>query len=312
MAGHAVTGAATTQEPQHARARSRAAAVSIVSNTILIALKVVAGVLTGSVAILTEALHSSIDLLASLIAFFSVRRAEEPADASHRYGHEKFENAAAAAEGMLILAGSAVIAFAAIRSLIHGPELENLGIGIVVIGFASAANMGVSTWLFRRARETSSPALEGDAAHLRTDAYTSIGVLVGLGLVSATGWHWLDPVVALIIALAIVITGVRITMGSVRVLVDEALPDEELEVITRAIESFADRGVVGYHQLRTRQAGARRYVDLHVQFVHGTTLEEAHRIGHELQDTIEEELKGADVLIHLEPEDRVRPDEALR
>ena len=312
MAGHAVTGAATTQEPQHARARSRAAAVSIVSNTILIALKVVAGVLTGSVAILTEALHSSIDLLASLIAFFSVRRAEEPADASHRYGHEKFENAAAAAEGMLILAGSAVIAFAAIRSLIHGPELENLGIGIVVIGFASAANMGVSTWLFRRARETSSPALEGDAAHLRTDAYTSIGVLVGLGLVSATGWDWLDPVVALIIALAIVITGVRITMGSVRVLVDEALPDEELEVITRAIESFADRGVVGYHQLRTRQAGARRYVDLHVQFVHGTTLEEAHRIGHELQDTIEEELKGADVLIHLEPEDRVRPGEILR
>jgi len=312
MAGHAVTGAATTQEPQHARARSRAAAVSIVSNTILIALKVVAGVLTGSVAILTEALHSAIDLLASLIAFFSVRRAEEPADASHRYGHEKFENAAAAAEGMLILAGSAVIAFAAIRSLIHGPELENLGIGIVVIGFASAANMGVSTWLFRRARETSSPALEGDAAHLRTDAYTSIGVLVGLGLVSATGWHWLDPVVALIIALAIVITGVRITMGSVRVLVDEALPDEELEVITRAIESFADRGVVGYHQLRTRQAGARRYVDLHVQFVHGTTLEEAHRIGHELQDTIEEELKGADVLIHLEPEDRVRPGEILR
>ena len=312
MAGHAVTGAATTQEPQHARARSRAAAVSIVSNTILIALKVVAGILTGSVAILTEALHSSIDLLASLIAFFSVRRAEEPADASHRYGHEKFENAAAAAEGVLILAGSAVIAFAAIRALIHGPELENLGIGIVVIGFASAANLGVSTWLFRRARETSSPALEGDAAHLRTDAYTSIGVLAGLGLVSATGWDWLDPVVALIIALAIVITGVRITMGSVRVLVDEALPDDELEVITRAIESVADRGVVGYHQLRTRQAGARRYVDLHVQFVHGTTLEEAHRIGHELQDTIEEEVKGADVLIHLEPEDRVRPGEVLR
>jgi cation diffusion facilitator family transporter len=312
MAGHAVNSAATTQKPQHARARSRAAAVSIISNTTLIALKVVAGILTGSVAILTEALHSAIDLLASLIAFFSVRRAEEPADASHRYGHEKFENAAAAAEGMLILAGSAVIAYAAIRSLINGPELENLGIGILVIGFASAANLAVSTWLFRRAHETSSPALEGDAAHLRTDAYTSIGVLVGLGLVSATGWHWLDPVVALIIAVAIVLTGARITMGSLRVLVDEALPDEELAVITRAIESFADRGVVGYHQLRTRQAGARRYVDLHVQFVHGTTLEEAHRLGHELQDTIEEELNGADVLIHLEPEDRVRPGEVLR
>src|SRR3954470_12136993 len=127
--------AALSHDGQHARGRSRAAAVSIFSNTALIALKVVAGVLTGSVAILTEALHSGIDLLASVIAFFSVRRAEEPADASHRYGHEKFENAAAAAEGMLILAGSAVIAYAAIRALVQGPELENLGIGIVVIGF---------------------------------------------------------------------------------------------------------------------------------------------------------------------------------
>ena len=180
-------------------------------------------------AILTEALHSGIDLLASLIAFFSVRRAEEPADAGHRYGHEKFENAAAAAEGMLILAGSAVIVYAAVRSLIAGPELENLGIGIVVIGFASVANLAVSSWLFRKARETSSPALEGDAAHLRTDAYTSIGVLVGLALVSVTGAHWLDPVVALLIAGAIVVTGVRITMGSLRVLVDEALPDDELQ-----------------------------------------------------------------------------------
>ena len=306
MAQHALTAA----QP-HSRARSRAAAVSIVSNTLLIAIKVAAGILTGSVAILTEALHSGIDLLASLIAFFSVRRAEEPADASHRYGHEKFENAAAAAEGMLILAGSAVIVYAAIRSLIAGPELENLGIGIVVIGFASVANLAVSSWLFRKARETSSPALEGDAAHLRTDAYTSIGVLVGLALVSVTGEHWLDPVVALLIAGAIVITGVRITTGSLRVLVDEALPDDELRSIRECIEAFRDRGVVGYHQLRTRQAGSRRYVDLHVQFRSGTSLEDAHRIGHELQDAIQHEIDRADVLIHLEPEDRVRPGETL-
>jgi cation diffusion facilitator family transporter len=296
----------------HPQARSRAAAVSIASNTLMIALKAVAGVLTGSVAILTEALHSGIDLLASLIAFFSVRRAEAPADASHRYGHEKFENAAAAAEGMLILAGSAVIAYAAIRALINGPELEHIGFGIVVIGFAGVANLGVSGWLFRRARETSSPALHGDAAHLRTDAYTSIGVLVGLGLVSATGANWLDPVVALVIAGAIVVTGLRITMRSLRVLVDEALPEQDVASIRRVIESFADRGVVGYHQLRTRQAGARRYVDLHVQFRSGTTLEEAHRTAHEVQDAIGESLRGADVLIHLEPEDRVRPGETLR
>src|SRR4051794_24902215 len=303
---HALNG-----DAHHARARSRAATVSIVSNTILIALKIVAGVLTGSVAILTEAMHSSIDLLASFIAYFSVRRAEEPADSSHRYGHEKFENAAAAAEGMLILAGSAVIAFAAIRSLLNGPELDHLGIGIVVIGIASVTNLAVSAWLFTKARETSSPALEGDAAHLRTDAYTSIGVLVGLALVAVTGEHWLDPVVALLIAIAIVITGARITMGSLRVLVDEALPEEEMQSIRHEIETFATRGVVGYHQLRTRQAGSRRYIDLHVQFRHGTSLEEAHRTAHELQDAIEESVKNADVLIHIEPEDRVRPGEVL-
>jgi cation diffusion facilitator family transporter len=294
-----------------ARARSRAAALSIASNTALIGLKVVAGVLTGSVAVLTEAMHSAIDLLASLIAFFSVRRAEEPADAEHRYGHEKFENAAAAAEGMLILAGSALIVYAAIRSLIRGPQLDHLGVGIGVVGVAALANLGVSSWLFRKARETRSAALHGDAAHLRTDAYTSVGVLIGLALVSATGAQWLDPVVALIIAVAIVVTGARIMLGSLRVLVDEALPDDEQEAIRQAIEAFAGRGVVGYHQLRTRRAGAARYVDLHVQFRRGTSLEEAHYTAHELQDEIRRRLGDADVLIHLEPEDRVRPGETL-
>jgi cation diffusion facilitator family transporter len=213
---------------------------------------------------------------------------------------------------MLILAGSAVIVFAAIRALINGSELDRLGVGIVVIGFAAVANLAVSTWLFRKARETSSAALEGDAAHLRTDAYTSIGVLVGLALVGVTGAEWLDPVVALALAGAIVVTGMRITMGSLRVLVDEALPEDELTAIRTQIESFAGRGVVGYHQLRTRRAGARRYVDLHVQFRHGTSLEQAHGTAHELQDAIQAELKGADVLIHIEPEDRVRPGEVLR
>src|SRR3954452_7654828 len=208
---------------------------------------------------------------------------------------------------MLILAGSAVIAFAAIRALIHGPKLENLGIGIVVIGLAAACNLAVSSWLFKKAHETSSPALQGDAAHLRTDAYTSIGVLVGLALVSVTGAEWLDPLAALVIAVAIVITGVRITMGSLRVLVDEALPDDEQEAIRREIEAFAARGVVGYYQLRRRSAGSRLYVDLHVQFRHGMSLEEAHGTAHELQDAIQHSIKGADVLIHIEPEDRVRP-----
>jgi cation diffusion facilitator family transporter len=288
--------------------RSRAAAVSIFSNTALIALKVVAGLITGSVAIITEAIHSGVDLAASFIAYFSVRQAETPADAEHRYGHEKFENVAAAAEGVLILIGSGVIVYAAVRSLIQGPELESLGFGIAVVAFATVVNLVISAWLYRQARTTQSSALEADAAHLRTDAFTSLGVFVGLALAKITGAHWLDPVVALVIAGAIVVTGLRIVARSWGVLVDEALPDDEQRVIREAIEAFAGRGVVGYHQLRTRRAGARRYVDLHVQFQSGTSLEEAHGTAHALQDEIERRLPGGtDVLIHLEPADRVRP-----
>ncbi|HET8755971.1 MAG TPA: cation diffusion facilitator family transporter [Solirubrobacteraceae bacterium] len=292
--------------------RSRAAAVSIVSNTSLIALKVVAGLITGSVAILTEAIHSSVDLAASFIAYFSVRQAETPADAEHRYGHEKFENVAAAAEGVLILIGSGVIVYAAIRSLVLGPELDSLGLGIGVVAFATAVNLVVSAWLYRQARLSQSFALEGDAAHLRTDAFTSAGVLVGLALAQITGAHWLDPAIALVIAGAIVVTGTRIVARSWGVLVDEALPDAEQDAIREAIEAFAGRGVVGYHQLRTRRAGARRYVDLHVQFRSGTSLEDAHGTAHALQDEIERRLPGGtDVLIHLEPADKVRPGEEL-
>ena len=292
--------------------RSRAAAVSIFSNTALIALKVVAGLITGSVAIITEAIHSGVDLAASFIAYFSVRQAETPADTDHRYGHEKFENVAAAAEGVLILIGSGVIVYAAIRSLVEGPELHSLGFGIGVVAFATAANLVISTWLYRQARSTQSSALEADAAHLRTDAFTSLGVLIGLGLAKATGAHWLDPAVALVIAGAIVVTGTRIVARSWGVLVDEALPDPEQAAIRDAIEAFAGRGIVGYHQLRTRRAGARRYVDLHVQFQSGTSLEEAHGTAHALQDEIERRLPGGtDVLIHLEPADRVRPGSEL-
>ncbi len=292
--------------------KTRAAALSIASNTILIALKLAAGAITGSVAILTEAMHSSIDLIASFVAYFSVREADKPADDEHPYGHEKIENLAAAIEAMLILIGSGVIVYAAVRSLANGPEVHSLGVGIVVIALSIVANVVVSTTLARRARETDSPALEGDAAHLRTDAATSGAVLLGLVLVQVTGQTWLDPVIALVVAAAIVTAGVRLLMRASRVLVDEALPPEELDAVRDAIAEFGPRGVAGYHKLRARRAGSRRYVDLHVQFRSGTTLEAAHATAHALQDAIRGRLRGADVLIHLEPEGSVHPGTELR
>ncbi len=289
----------------------RAATLSVASNSLLILLKAIAASITGSISILTEAVHSSVDLVASIVAFVSVRKAGEPADETHRYGHEKIENLSAAIEGVLILVGSAVIAFEAIRRLLTPSHLRSIPVGWGVIGFSLLANVIVSTVIARRARATGSPALEGDAAHLRTDAMTSGAVLIGLVLVKATGAQWVDSAVALAVAAVIVITGVRVLTRASQVLVDTALPRNEIDQIKRVVESFAAHGVVGYHELRTRRAGNRRYVDLHLQFRAGTSLEQAHRTAHEVQEEIDARLPRADVLIHIEPQDRVRPGETL-
>jgi cation diffusion facilitator family transporter len=293
------------------RTKSGAAGLSIASNATLIVLKLVAGAITGSIAIITEAVHSAIDLLASIVAFFSVRAADEPADREHPYGHEKVENLAAAIEGMLILVGAGIIIYEATKRLINHSDVEQLGIGIAVIAFSAAANLVVSTFLYRRAKALQSPALEGDAAHLRTDAFTSCGVLVGLLLVQITGEPAFDSITALAVAVAIVVTGVRILLGSGRVLVDEAPPPAELDTIEKAIavERSHHPEIAGYHKLRARRAGARRYIDLHLQFHRGTTLEVAHQLSHQVREAIEAELPNSEVLIHTEPEESLRPAE---
>jgi cation diffusion facilitator family transporter len=287
----------------HRSTKTRAAGLSIASNATLIALKLAAGAITGSIAIITEAVHSSIDLLASVVAFVSVRKADEPADEDHPYGHAKIENLAAAIEGMLILVGAGIIVFESVRRLANPAEVESLGVGIAVIGFSTVANLAVSSYLYRQARITESPALEGDAAHLRTDAATSAGVLVALVLVQVTGLTWLDPATALVVAGAIVYAGVRILARSSRVLVDEALPASELDAVQEAFEQHGAVELEGFHKLRARRAGSRRYIDMHVQFAEGTTLRRAHQLAHELQRDIGRRLRGADVLIHLEPSD---------
>ena len=279
-----------------------AAAVSIASNSLLIALKLAAAAITGSVAILSEAIHSSIDLVASVIAFVAVRRADEPADVEHPYGHEKVESVAASIEGMLILVGAGVIIYEAVRRLAEHAEVESLGVGIAVIAFSAVANVCVALFLRRQAKKHDSPALAGDAAHLGTDALTSTGVLAGLVLVEVTGIVEIDAIVAIIVAGVIVFAGVNIMRRSAGMLVDESPPPEEMDRIESAIASARPPEMVGYHKLRARVAGRRRYIDMHVQFKDGTTLERAHSLAHALRDAIESELKDAEVLIHAEPE----------
>lgn len=285
------------------RTKSRAAGLSVASNSLLIAIKIAAGAITGSIAIITEAVHSLIDLLASVIALTSVRKADEPADTEHPYGHEKLENLAAAIEGMLILVGAAVIIYEATHRLVVGAKVQTLGLGIAVMAVSAIANFAISAFLSRQAKALDSPALEGDAVHLRTDAFTSIGVLCGLVLVEVTGRSSFDSIAALVVAVAIVVSGLRIITRSSRVLVDEALPATEMDRIEAAIAAARSPEVAGYHKLRARRAGSRRYVDLHVQFRSGTSLERAHGLAHDMRSAIEAELPAADVLIHVEPEE---------
>jgi cation diffusion facilitator family transporter len=271
--------------------RTRAALLSIVSNAALIVMKLAAGIVTGSIAILTEAVHSGIDLLASIVAYVSVSKAEEPADADHPYGHEKAENIGAGAEAMLILLGAAIIVIEAVRRLFTGSEVDAVTLGIAVIAVTIVVDVVVSTYLYRRARALDSPALEGDAAHLRADALTSIAVLVGLVLVEVTGETSFDSIAALVVAGFIVSTGIRLAMRSGRELMDEAPPPDELDRIERAIAASRPEQMAGYHKLRARRAGSRRHIDLHVQFRSGTTLEEAHRLAHRLRDSIAAEAR---------------------
>ena len=291
------------------RTKSGAAGLSIASNAILIALKLAAGAITGSIAIVTEAVHSLIDLVASVVAFVSVRKADEPADADHPYGHEKVESLAATIEGMLILVGAGIIVYEATHRLVVGSEVERLGVGIAVMALSVLANLLVSTVLYRQAREHESAALEGDAAHLRTDALTSAGVLAGLAIVQITGLVAFDSITALIVAGAIVTAGLRIIRRSSGVLVDEALPDAEMDRIEAAIAAARTPEVAGYHRLRARKAGARRYIDFHVQYRSGTSLERAHELAHQMRDEIEADIRHADVLIHAEPETSLRDPE---
>ncbi|MGE5228264.1 MAG: cation diffusion facilitator family transporter [Deltaproteobacteria bacterium] len=282
--------------------KSRAAAVSIASNTTLIVFKLVVGLMSGSIAIISEALHSGSDLVAALIAFWSVRQAAQPPDERHHYGHEKVENLSGVIEALLIIAAAGVIIYEGVMKLFHGPELDHIWLGIGVMVVSGCVNLIVSRKvLYPVARRTDSAALEADAAHLLTDVYTSFGVAFGLLLVKLTGWPYFDPIAAIAVAVLIIKTGYDLVMQSTRVLLDETLPDDELEEIRRCVREHRGDIISGYHKLRARRAGSRRHVDLHVVVDADLTVTEAHDIAEHIEDDIRACIPNTDVLVHVEP-----------
>ncbi len=290
--------------------RSRTVLFSISSNALLLTVKLTAGVMTGSVSILSEAVHSATDLVASIVAFMAVRSSASPPDESHNYGHGRFENLAGIFEGVILLGVGGWVIFGAVNGIVNGAELELLGLGIGVMALSALVNLFVSSWLLRVARETDSRALEAEGYNLRTDVWGAAGVALGLIAALATDWTILDPIIAGLIGLVILWTALGLISGSTRVLLDESLPEEELAVIERVIEDEIknEEAVRGFHKLRARKSGPQRHVDFHLQLRAQTTLGEAHKISDSLEERIGRNLPNTDVLIHLE-DDRSLKDE---
>jgi cation diffusion facilitator family transporter len=290
--------------------KARAAYVSIISNSALIAFKLTVGLISGSVGIISEALHSGSDLVAAVIAFFSVREAAKPADLSHRYGHEKVENVSGVVEGALIFGAAIIIIYEAIQKLIDGLHIDHLWLAIGVMLASAAVNVAVSRYLYPVARRTESAALEADAAHLLTDVYTSLGVAGGLVLVKITGRTFFDPVLAIVVTVIIIRTAIGLMSSSTRVLLDEALPDDELAMIRATVAEHRGELIVGYHKLRARRAGSKRHIDLHITVDDDLGIVEAHDAAMHISADIKGRIPNSEVLVHVEPRSHDREDDS--
>jgi cation diffusion facilitator family transporter len=280
--------------------KTGAAGLSILSNSILIVLKLVVGILMGSVSVIAEAIHSLLDLVAALIAFFGIRVADRPPDEQHPFGHGKAENLSAAVEALLILVAAGFVIREAVNKIISGARVELVEMGMGVMLISVVANILVSRRLFRVAKASDSVALEADARHLTVDVYTSGGVLLGLLAVRLTGLHTLDPIIALGVALIILKAAYDVTRKAFGGLLDEKLPLEEEELVSAAITEHVGE-LVGFHELRTRKSGSMRYIDLHLVMAKEVTLEQAHDMCDHLEEDIKARLPNASVTIHCEP-----------
>lgn len=278
----------------------RYAWLSIAAALATIVLKGVAWWITGSVGLLSDALESFVNLAGALMALAMLTLAEQPEDEDHAHGHGKAEYFSSAFEGFLILAAAVAIAWTAIERLFAPRPLEAVGVGLAVSVVASAINFGAARVLLAAGRASHSITLEADAHHLMTDVWTSAGVVVGVGLAWATGWLWLDPAIALAVAANIVWTGWVLLRRSAGGLMDASLPKEERGAIEAALAGFANDGI-GYHALRTRQAGARAFVTVHLLVPGRWSVQEAHDCSERIERAMRKAVPRAHVTTHLEP-----------
>lgn len=277
----------------------KTARLSIISNTCLITMKLIVGIITGSVSILSEAIHSTMDLIASIISFFSVKISSKPADTEHPYGHDKFENVSGVIEALLIFVASLWIIIEAVKKIISSEEVNSSSLGFFVMFFSAGINLLVSKKLYTVAKKTDSIALKADALHLKTDVYTSLGVGVGLFLIWITKLHFLDPVIAIIVASFILKEALNLLKVAFNPLVDVKLSDKEISIIKNCISKYSS-GYCNFHKLRTRKSGNKRYVDVHLVFPEDMHIKDAHKLCDDIENETSRSLHNTEVMIHLE------------
>jgi cation diffusion facilitator family transporter len=279
-------------------AKVSVARLSILSNTALIIMKLAAGILSGSVSIISEAIHSSMDLVAAIIAFFSVSVSDNPPDSRHPYGHGKIENISGVIEALLIFVAAIWIIWEAIKKLGgESTELESIELGLLVMLISAIVNTFVSMRLYKVAKQTNSVALEADALHLKTDVYTSLGVAAGLGLIMLTGIEILDPIVAILVAAFIIFESYQLLKRAFSPLIDTAWKENEILDLENKLNILQ----VNYHELRTRVAGNYRFIDLHIQIPENVSVGDAHRYCDKIEEELKSDYDNLNVTIHVEP-----------
>ncbi|RYM05653.1 cation transporter [Sporolactobacillus sp. THM7-7] len=280
---------------------SKKALLSVLSNSCIVALKLAVGLYTGSAAVISEAIHSSMDLMASVIAFFSVRIAKRPADRMHLYGHGKAENISGTIETLLIFAAGFWIIYECVRKLLKPEPIHLPFLGIAVMLFGAAVNFFVAKIIRKTAEETHSIAMKSNAFHLLTDVFTSLGVAVSLVLASLTGWHFLDPAVGIVLAAYIMYEAAKLMRESFPPLMDARLSPEEEKKITQIIESYQDE-YIEFHDFRTRRSGPDEYIEFHLVVPSHWAIGTVDVLCDRIEEDIKEEVPQARIIIHSEPE----------
>ncbi len=278
------------------------AGLSIKSNVILSVLKIISGILSGSLSIISEAIHSLSDFFASVLTFFSVIKSSKPADDDHPYGHGKYEDMSGFIEGLLIIFASLFIIYEASKKIIFGFEMDTENyMGITVMFIAVILNIIVSYLLFKVAKETNSISLYADGEHLRTDVYSSLGVLVGLVLIKMTGYTLLDPVIAILVAVIIFKAGYSISQRAAENLLDHSLSEEHINSIKQIVDMHSKDAVLKENTLKARQVGPTKDIDMVLQFPENTPICECHKVCEEIEQQILMLYPGCSISIHSEP-----------